>query len=126
MTKRKFYQKKRFMVPFVIAGALIFLGIFGAFFSSMYQTTTNAYVDEYLIKITPKISGKIIELNLSNDSTVKKGEIVAELDGSKYAFKVKELEIKFDEIQKQLKSFENEINRMNAKIKQTKVLWNIN
>lgn len=121
MTKRKFYQKKRFMIPFTIGCALVFLGIFGALFSSMYQTTTNAYVDEYLIKITPKISGKIIELNLSNDSTVKKGEIVVELDGNSYATKVKELENKFDEIQKQLKSFENEINRMNSKSKQTKV-----
>lgn len=121
MSKRKFYQKKRFMIPLIIASALIFLGIFGALYSSMYQTTTNAYVDEYIIKVTPKISSKIIEINLDNNSIVKKGEIVAELDGSKYANKIKELEIKFDEIQKKLRTFDEEINRMNTKSKQTKI-----
>ena len=49
MANRKFYQKKRIMIPLTIGGALIFLGIFGAFHSSMYQTTTNAYVDDYLL-----------------------------------------------------------------------------
>lgn len=121
MANRKFYQKKRFMVPFTIAGALIFLGIFGAIHSSMYQTTTNAYIDEYLIQITPKISSKIIEINLNNDSTVKKGEIIAELDGSRFTNEIKELEIKFSEIQTELKSFDKEIDRMNSKSKQTKV-----
>lgn len=121
MPKRKFYQKKRFMIPLVIAGALIFLGVFGALYSSMYQTTSNAYIDEYLIKVTPKISGKIIELNLDNDSIVKKGEIIAELDSSELAGEVEELESKFYEMQKKLKSFDDEINRMNSKTKQTKI-----
>ncbi|MBR5303263.1 MAG: HlyD family secretion protein [Candidatus Gastranaerophilales bacterium] len=121
MPKRKFYQKKRFMISLVIAGALIFLGVFGALYSSMYQTTSNAYIDEYLIKVTPKISGKIIELNLDNDSIVKKGEIIAELDSSELTGEVEELESKFYEMQKKLKSFDDEINRMNSKIKQTKI-----
>ena len=121
MTKRKFYQKKRFMIPFTIGGALIFLGIFGAIHSSMYQTTTNAYVDEYIIEITPKISSKIIELNLDNDSIVKKGEIMAELDGSKYLSEIKDLEIKFESIQQELKSFDDIINKLNTKSKQTKI-----
>ena len=120
MANRKFYQKKRVMIPLTIGGALIFLGIFGAFHSSMYQTTTNAYVDDYLIKITPQISGKIVELNLENNSTVKKGEIIAELDGAKYSAKVKELENKFDKIQKDLKAFDEEINKANAKTALTK------
>ncbi|MBQ4647347.1 MAG: HlyD family secretion protein [Candidatus Gastranaerophilales bacterium] len=120
MSKRKFYQKKRVMIPLTIASSLIFLGIFGALHSSMYQTTANAYVDEYLIQITPKISSKVIELNLNNNSNVKKGEIIAELDGSKYSLEIKNLEKKFLEIQKELKSFDDEINKTNFETNATK------
>lgn len=103
MKNRKFYQKKRVMIPLTVGFALIFLGIFGAVHSSMYQTTTNAYVDDYYIKITPKISEKIIELNVKNNSIVKKGEILAELDGTKYLNEIKTLENQLEEIQKALK-----------------------
>lgn len=121
MGDRKFYQKKRFVIPFIIGGALILLGVAGALHSSLFQTTTNAYVDEYLIKITPKISSKIIELNLDNNSIVKKGEIIAELDGNKYSKKIKELEAQFGEIQKELKTFDGEINKLSEKSRQNKI-----
>jgi len=78
----------------------------------MYQTTTNAYVDDYLIKITPKISSKLIELNIENNSIIKKGEIIAELDGAKYQNEVQKLEEKFEQTQKELNSFNFEINKM--------------
>lgn len=120
MSKRKFYQKKRIMIPLIIALALILLGVLGAFYSSMYISTTSAYVDEYSINISPKISSKIIELNLNNDSIVKKGEIVAELDSSEYISEIKNLETKFEDIEKELKSFDEEISKANAKSKQTK------
>ena len=74
--KRKFYQKKRIMIPLTIGLALIFLGVFGALHSSMYQTTTNARVDECLIKFTPQINAKIIEINTENKQLI---EIVDEI-----------------------------------------------
>ena len=87
--KRRFYQKKRFIFPVVIILAFAFLSIFGALYSSSYIKTSDAYIDEHIIQITPKISAKILELNLENNSPVKKGEIVVELDGTKYFEEVK-------------------------------------
>lgn len=113
--KRKFYQKKRIMVPLTIGLALVFMSVFGAYYSSFYQTTTNAYVDDYLIKVFPKISAKVVELNLENNSLVKKGEIIAELDGSKYSAEVKKLEEQFEKIQHELKTSEFEIEKMKIK-----------
>lgn len=116
---RKFYQKKRIMIPLTIGLALIFLGIFGALHSSMYQTTTNAKVDECL-KFTPQINSKIIEINVENNSIVKKGEIIIELDGHTYKDEIVKLEKEFINVQNELKSFENEINAINNKTKKTK------
>ena len=82
--KRKFYQKKRVIIPIVVGLALIFLGIFGALFSSyissIYQSSTSAKVDDYIIEIYPKISGKISQINTENKTYVKKGEIIAQID----------------------------------------------
>ena len=118
--KRKFYQKKRVMIPLTIGLALIFLGIFGALHSSMYQTTTNARVDECLIKFTPQINAKIIEINVENNSLIKKGEIIIELDGHTYKDEVEKLEKEFIKVQKELKSFEDEIDNINTKTQKTK------
>ena len=121
MAKRKFYQKKRVMIPSVIGLALILLGIFGAFHSSLHLTTTNAYVDEYSIKVTPQMSAKIIELNLENNALVKKGEIVAELDGSQYEKRIKDLESDFYKNKAELEECDNEIGEINKKSKNIKI-----
>lgn len=118
MKARKFYQKKRVMIPLSIGLALIFLGIIGAIISSFYLTTSNAYVEEYSIPIQAKTKGKIIELNLQENMTVKKGEIVAELEASQNAANVKKLEEDFSLAQEKLKSYEDEITKINNKIKQ--------
>ena len=120
MAKRKFYQKKRFLFPFAIILAFVILSVFGAFHSSLYQTTTNAYVDDYLVKIYPKISSKIMELNIENNSDVKKGEILAELDGSEYTQKIKELEDKFNHLQNELNNTDKEIKEINLKANKNK------
>ena len=82
MKARKFYQKKRIMIPLSIGFALILLGILGAIISSFYLTTSNASVEEYLIPVQAKTKGKVIELNLQENMIVKKGEIIAELEAS--------------------------------------------
>lgn len=118
MKARKFYQKKRIMIPLSIGLALIFLSILGAIISSFYLTTSNASVEEYLIPIQAKTKGKIIELNLQENMTVKKGEIVAELEASLNATNVKKIEEEFSNSQEKLKSYEDEISKINLKIKQ--------
>ena len=118
--KRKFYQKKRIMIPLTIGLALIFLSVFGAIFSSFYQTTSSARVDECLIRFIPQINSKIIEINTENNSIVKKGEIIIELDGHNFKDEISKLEKEFILVQNELKSFENEINAINNKTKKTK------
>ena len=115
---RKFYQKKRIMIPLSIGLALIFLGVIGAIISSLYLTTSNAYVSEYLIPVQSKIEGKIIELNLQEGMNVKKGEILAELESNLDLKRVEQLENDFSRAQQELKSFEDEISKINIKMKQ--------
>lgn len=118
MKTKKFYQKKRIMIPLSIGIALMLFSILGAIISSFYLTTSNAFVEEYLIPVQAKTKGKIIELNLQENMTVKKGEIIAELEASLNANNVKKLEEEFALAQENLKSYEDEISKINIKTKQ--------
>lgn len=107
--KRKFYQKKRIMIPVLIGLALIFLGIFGAFLSSLYLTTNNAYVLEYSTPLVSKVEGKIVKLNLENGSVVKKGEIVAQIDDSEILKNLSEEQEEFSQVQKNMDNLVKEL-----------------
>jgi len=120
MANRKFYQKKRIIIPVIIGIALILLGIFGAIFSSFYMTTSNARVDEFQIPVLSKTDGKISKILVKNGSDVKKGEIIFQLESDVDAEDIEELERKFYLSQENLKKFENELEKNNIIINQTK------
>ncbi len=90
--KRKPYQKKRVVIPSVIA-AVLFLGLVFAFFNSLkYQSTDDAFVEGRLISIAPKVAGHIVNLYVDDNDFVTEGQLIAEIDPRDFDNKVKELE----------------------------------
>ncbi|MBQ8635706.1 HlyD family secretion protein [bacterium] len=114
MSKRKFYQKKRVMIPVIIGLALIFLGIFGAIFSSFYLTTSNAYVDDYQYFLTSKTDGKILQVNVENGAEVKRGELLIRLENDKDIDDIVNSEKELNKAQDELARLEDEINKIKA------------
>ena len=105
------------MIPILIGLALIFLGIFGSVLSLFLLTSNNAYVFEYSTPIISKIEGKIVELNIENNSTIKKGEIILKLDEHEYIEELQEKQKEFEQTQKSLSGFQNEISKINSEMK---------
>lgn len=120
MTERKFYQKKRILIPVIIGVALVFLGIFGAVLSSFYLITSNAFVEDFQIPVISKIEGRILSINVENNSNVKKGEIIFQLDSKIKADDIQKYENELLIAQNALKKFDVEINNINLRTKQTK------
>lgn len=120
MEKRKFYQKKRIMIPVIVGLSLIFLGIFGAIFSSFYLATSNAKVDGFQIPVLSKTDGKISKILVENGASIKKGEIIFQLESDVDAKRIEELEKNFQVAQNKLKKFEGELEKNNIRINQTK------
>ena len=120
MTKRRFYQKKRVMIPVTIGLALVFLGIFGAIFSSFYLTTSNAHVSDYQYILTSKVDGKILQLNAQNNTHVKRGELLIQLQNDVDIEEIVESEKELLDTQTKLTQIEDEINKIKLKSKITK------
>lgn len=120
MDERKPYEKKRVLIPVLTAVFFVFTGIFGAIYSTYYQSTDDAFIEAHLTYLSPKVSGQIIELNVDDNSKVKKGEIIAQIDPKDYEVALKNAIAKLEKAQAELKISKSDIDKMSATTEQTK------
>jgi membrane fusion protein, multidrug efflux system len=53
-----------------------------------FQSTSDAYVEGRVIRISPKVSGQVIQLLVDDNTSVKSGDILLEIDPADYQAKV--------------------------------------
>ena len=97
------------------------LGIFCSIYYLFLKSTDNAHIESDSMYIISDISGKITELNIDNNSTVKKGEIIAKLDSAEYEEKLIRYQDKLEKLKKELKLTEKNINSINYNISSNKI-----
>lgn len=118
--KRKSYQKKRVIVPVITAIVFVVFGIFSLIYSSFYQSTDDAFIEAHIVYLSPKVSGEIVELNVDDNTPVKKGEILAQIDTRDYEIALKNAEAKLEKAQAELKVSTSDIDKMSAMTNQNK------
>jgi len=59
-------------------------------YARSHETTDDAFVDGHIVQVSPKVSGYVTKVYVSDNQTVKAGDLVAELDG-------RDLEAKLDQ-----------------------------
>jgi membrane fusion protein (multidrug efflux system) len=80
--------------PWVIVTVIALLITIGAATASIisagigWQSTTDAYIEGRVIRISPKVSGEVIALHVDDNSLVRAGEVLLEIDPSDYQAKV--------------------------------------
>lgn len=120
LTKRKPWQKKRVIVPVLTAIVFVLMGIFGIIYSTFYQSTDDAFVEAHMIYLAPKVSGEIIELNVDDNTKVKKGEIIAQIDPKDYETALNQANAKLELAKAELKVSTSDIEKMDAVKSQNK------
>jgi membrane fusion protein (multidrug efflux system) len=79
-------RKPFFKRPPVIAASvvvLLVLIIFGArnyLHAISHESTDDAFIDGHIIQISPKVSGNVIKLHITDNQQVKEGELLVEID----------------------------------------------
>lgn len=119
-TLRKPYQKKRVLVPIITAVFFIIFGIFSLIYSSFYQSTDDAFVEAHLVYLSPRVSGQIIELNVDDNTLVKKGEIIAQIDPKDYETALNNALARLEKAKADLNVSESDIDKMNSITSKTK------
>jgi membrane fusion protein (multidrug efflux system) len=96
--RRKLYQR-----PAVLIGAaivlllIIFLGGRYWLYARSHETTDDAFIDGHIVQVSPKVSGYVTKVYVTDNQTVKAGDLVAELDA-------RDLEAKLDQAKAALNS----------------------
>ncbi len=92
------YRRRVLMVLSGIAAAL------GLYWASGYFVayTDNAYVTSDFIGVAPYVSGRIVSLNIVDNQTVKKGELLATIDPTPFQLALNEKQAKKTEAEAQL------------------------
>src|SRR4051812_2093536 len=83
--KKTFF--KRPMV-IILACLVLLIGlVFGARYyryASAHESTDDAFVDGHIIPISPKVSGYVLKLRITDNQHVNKGDLLLEIDPRDY------------------------------------------
>src|SRR5437868_551581 len=83
--KRKFYRRPAFLI--IAALVLLVAVIFGLrywAYARSHETTDDAFIDGHIVQVSPKVSGYVAKVYVTDNQPVNEGDLVAELDARDY------------------------------------------
>lgn len=94
-------KKEKKKTNFIIMSLTIMVAIiaFAYFYvQSAYVSTDDAYVDTTTVQVSPKVSGQIVEVLVSDNEHVKKGQLIALIEDNDYKIKLAQAKAKYEQV----------------------------
>ena len=88
---------KRKIAAVVIIIALVFAGIY-LIKEMQYVSTDDAYVETTMVNVSPKVSGQIEEVYVTDNQFVKEGDLVAIIDDADYKVKLAQADANYEKL----------------------------
>lgn len=77
LTSSRNFKKYIIILFFLVSGVSWFAS---RLYSNYYVSTDNAYINANIVKISPRVTGKIVNLYVDNNQYVKKGQWLLDID----------------------------------------------
>lgn len=116
--RRPKYMKKRVIIPSIAAIFMLFFGIYSAIMATHYQSTDDAFVEGRIISIAPRVAGPVTKLLIDDNQSVKKGELLLEIDPNDYQVALNQAEAKLAEAEAKLKITDHDITKNESNVNQ--------
>jgi multidrug resistance efflux pump len=85
--------------------------------SALYTPyTTDAYVQAYVVQVAPRIEGQVVRVYVKENQSVKKGELLFEIDPRPFAYRVALLKAKRVDAVQQIAQLEAELSAAKADV----------
>ena len=79
--KRPLYRRPGFLIAAAVALLLIlFFGGRYWLYARSHESTDDAFIDGHIIQVSPKVSGYVLKVYVTDNQQVKAGDLLAELD----------------------------------------------
>lgn len=88
---------KRTIAFILIAIALVLGGVY-LYHELQYETTDDAYVETTTVNVSPKVSGQIEEVYVTDNQFVHAGDLVAVIDSADYKVKLEQADASYEKI----------------------------
>lgn len=75
-------QKRSILISAILVLALVVTGF--VVYNLQFQSTDDAYVENHTVQVAPKVSGHIVQVLVTDNQKVKKGDLVAVIDNTDY------------------------------------------
>ncbi|MBO9709546.1 MAG: HlyD family secretion protein [Caulobacter sp.] len=92
--RRKPTLGQRLRWPLMIGGPVVVIGVVAFFVltSGKFESTDDAYVQAARAAISPSVAGRVIEIDVTENQAVKKGQVLFRLDPADYEVAVAQAE----------------------------------
>src|SRR4051812_29254213 len=99
-------QKTRKYLTWLLIGPLlaVIAGIYLYFTGGRYISTDNAYIKAAKTSISAEVNGRIAEVDVTNNSLVKKGQLLFKIDPETYELAVRQAEANLGTVRSNLAS----------------------
>lgn len=114
-TKEKPKGIKRTVTGIIIIAILVLAGIY-IHNEMQYESTDDAYVETTTVNVSPRVSGQIEDVFVTDNQHVKEGDLVAIIDDADYKIKLEQADSSFEKIK---------LDQQNAKANQAAAESNI-
>lgn len=85
-------------IAFVVSVLVIILAGIYIIHELHYQSTDDAYVETTMVNVSPRVSGQIEEVYITDNQHVKEGDLIAVIDDDDYKIKLEQAESNYEKI----------------------------
>ena len=82
------FRKRFIFIPLSILTVIVL--IFAIVYNLQFQSTDDAYVENHMVQVAPKVAGQLKAVYVKDNQQVKTGDLVAEIDPADYIVKANE------------------------------------
>jgi multidrug efflux system membrane fusion protein len=111
---------KRFLIlilGLVIVGAAVALSLWAWNFNELHPRTDDAVARANMIGIAPRVSGPIIKLNVSDNQSVRGGDLLFEIDPADYQLSVDRAKAALDALDQQIVTAQSQDAQLKFQVK---------
>jgi membrane fusion protein (multidrug efflux system) len=95
--KRPIYKRPAFLIGAAIVLLIVVaVGLRYWLYARSHESTDDAFIDGHIIQVSPKATGYVLKIYVSDNQQVKVGDLVAELDARDYEAKVSQARAALD------------------------------
>lgn len=117
--ERQSYQKKRVIVPTLTAIFFFLIGIYFMIHSFYFQATDDAFVEGHIVSIAPRVTGPVEKMLITDNQSVKKGDLLIVIDPADYEVKLAQSKAKLTQARASLNISVKEISQSESGLEQS-------